>query len=121
MPLTQVPDGLLNAKGVAKAWVVFDATRNASGGSDVANTARFLIASYNVDSVVKTATGDHTVNLTAGAVADANYAVIGMGRANAIVALGVGSSTTSSFTLTTRVNTTAAGNDSPYNSAVVFD
>ena len=120
MPLTQVPDELLGGKSAAKAWVVFDATRNSSGGSDVLNTARFIIASYNVSSVVKTSTGNHTVNFT-NALADANYCAIGMGRGNALVSLDATTPTTTQCFITTRVNSTGAGNDSPYNALVVFD
>ena len=121
MPLTRVPDALINAFGVAKAWVAFDATRNAAGGSDVLNTDRFIIASYNVTSVTKTATGEHTVNIPTGVLVDANYAAIGMGRGNAIVALGSTAQTATALYLTTRVNTTGAGNDAPYNAVVIFD
>lgn len=48
----------------ARAFVSFDATRNSSGGSDTANTARYIYASQNVSSVVKNDTGQYTVNFT---------------------------------------------------------
>ena len=47
-----------------RAWVVFDMTRNAAGGTDSANTARYIYANGNVSSVVKNNTGDFTVNFT---------------------------------------------------------
>ena len=48
----------------ARAFVSFDATRNAAGGYDTDNTARYIYASQNVSSVVKTDTGRYTVNFT---------------------------------------------------------
>ena len=121
MPSTKIPTELINSPGLAKAWVSFDATRNAAGGTDSANTNRFIIASYNVDSVLKTATGEHTATLTAGVFADGNYCAMGMGRGNALVALGTTAQTATACYVTTRVNSTAAPNDSPYNSLVIFD
>lgn len=59
-----------------RAWVLFDMTRNAAGGSDTANTTRYLIASGNVASVTKTATGAFTVAFTT-ALPDANFAYAG--------------------------------------------
>jgi len=64
-----------------RAWVNFDMTRNAAGGSDTANTDRYLIASGNVSSVTKTATGEFTVNFTS-ALPSANYAYTGTGMDN---------------------------------------
>ena len=62
----------------ARAWVVFDLTRNASGGSDTANTNRFIYASGNVSSVTKTNTGEFDVNFTT-ALPSVNYAYSGSG------------------------------------------
>ncbi|NDB82714.1 MAG: hypothetical protein EB127_08240 [Alphaproteobacteria bacterium] len=59
-----------------RAWVNFDGTRNASGGSDTANTNRFIRSSGNVTSVLRNGTGDYTVNFTT-PMADANYSVSG--------------------------------------------
>lgn len=59
-----------------RAWVVFDATRDSTGASNTANTARFLIGSGNVTSVTKTATGEFTVDFTT-ALPNANYAYFG--------------------------------------------
>jgi len=61
-----------------RAWVVFDLTRNASGGSDTANTNRFIYASGNVSSVTKTNTGEFNVNFTT-ALPSVNYAYSGSG------------------------------------------
>jgi hypothetical protein len=55
-----------------RAWVAFDANRNAAGTADTTNTTRYLIASGNVTSVTKTATGKYTVLITT-ALPDANY------------------------------------------------
>lgn len=65
-----------------RAWVLFDMTRNASGGSDTANTNRFLLAAGNVSSVTKTGSGAFTVNFTT-ALPDADYAYSGSGKDNA--------------------------------------
>jgi hypothetical protein len=62
----------------ARAWVVFDMTRNAAGDGDTSNTARYLIASGNVTSVTKTATGKATVAFTT-ALPNANYGYSGSG------------------------------------------
>ena len=73
MPLTQVPDALLNAKGAAKAWVIFSGDTDSTGAASSANTNRQILASFNVDSVARTAAGTYVANLTSGALADANY------------------------------------------------
>ena len=56
-----------------RAWVAFDAGRNAAGATDALFTTRFIIASGNVTSVTKTATGKYTLLMTT-ALADVNYA-----------------------------------------------
>jgi hypothetical protein len=61
-----------------RAWVVFDMTRNAAGGTDSANTARYIYASGNVSSVTKNGTGDFTVNFTT-SLPDANFTYAGSG------------------------------------------
>jgi hypothetical protein len=48
----------------ARAWVMFDGTRNASGGTDSANTARFIYASGNVSSVLRLSRGSYQINFT---------------------------------------------------------
>jgi len=73
---------VMNAQGAApmfacRAWVNFDATRNAAGGTDSANTNRFIRASGNVASVLKTATGTYEVNFTT-AMPDTNYSFSGI-------------------------------------------
>lgn len=59
-----------------RAWVSFDATRNAAGTTNSDNTPRYLYGSGNVTSVTKTSTGVFTVTFTI-AMSSANYAVIG--------------------------------------------
>lgn len=71
-----------NATGTApfyacRAWVNFDATKNAAGATDSSNTARFLKGSGNITSVVKNGTGDYTVTF-ATEMPDANYSVSGI-------------------------------------------
>jgi len=65
----------------ARAWVNFDATRNASGGTDTALTNRFIRASGNVSSVLRNGVGDYTINFTV-AMADANYCCVGSASTN---------------------------------------
>lgn len=62
-----------------RAWVSFDATRNAAGGSDTADTARYIIGSGNITSVTKTATGTFTVAFTT-SLPSATYVVTGTGN-----------------------------------------
>jgi hypothetical protein len=97
-----------------RAWVNFDLTRNASGGSDTANTNRFIYASGNVTSVTKLATGSFQVNFTT-ALPDADYAYSGSCRGtDSIPAVMVGRSSTGTKTTTaiqlSSVNTAAAVN-----------
>lgn len=79
---TAVADSM-NASGTApmyavRAFVSFDATRNAAGGTDSANTARYILSSGNITSVTKTAAGTYTVAFTV-AMPDANYVFSGGG------------------------------------------
>lgn len=74
------PSGTAPVYGI-RAWVVFDANRNAAGTADTTNTTRFLIASGNVTSVTKTATGKYTVLFTT-ALSDANYSYIASAQAD---------------------------------------
>jgi len=62
----------------AKAWVSFDATRNAAGGTDSLNTNRYIRAGYNVSSVLMTSTGDYDITFTT-PMASAEYCVVGNG------------------------------------------
>ena len=64
-----------------RAWVLFDMTRNAAGGSDTANTTRYIYpnGSGNVTSVTKNATGDFTIAITT-ALPTANYVYSGSGK-----------------------------------------
>lgn len=70
-----------NATGSApfyacRAWVNFDATRDAAGNSNTSNTNRYIRASGNVSSVLKTATGIFTITFTT-AMPDANGIISG--------------------------------------------
>lgn len=73
MPLTQVPDELLNARGAAKAWVIFNGENDTTGAASSANTNRQIIAAYNVTSVSRSAAGTYVANISAGVLPDANY------------------------------------------------
>lgn len=57
-----------------RAWVNFDAQRNAAGTSNTLNTTRYLRASGNVTSVTKNGDGDFTLAFTT-ALPNENYAV----------------------------------------------
>lgn len=65
--------GLAPIYGV-RAWVNFDASRDASGASNASNTNRFIRSSGNVTSVLKTAGGKFTVTFTS-AMPNTNYIV----------------------------------------------
>jgi hypothetical protein len=55
-----------------RAWVNFDGTKDTTGAASTANTNRLILASGNVASVTKNATGDFTINFDT-AMSDANY------------------------------------------------
>jgi len=87
----------------ARAWVNFDADRDASGASNTSNTNRFIRASGNVSSVLKTGTGKFTVTMST-ALPNVNYAVVGTAGDDGVPRfLGSASSTqtTTQFFLTT--------------------
>lgn len=65
-----------------RAWVNFDADRDASGATNTLNTNRFIRSSGNVASVLKTAAGRFTVTFTT-SMPSANYAAIVGDDANA--------------------------------------
>lgn len=69
------PDGSAPIFG-ARAWVVFNATKNAGGTTDSGNTSRFIRNSGNVSSVVKLDDGKYQVNFTV-ALPNNDYALIG--------------------------------------------
>jgi hypothetical protein len=66
------------ATGSIVAWVNFDSFRNAAGTEDTSNTNRFIRASHNVSSVLKTGTGNFIVNFT-NPLVDANYNITANG------------------------------------------
>lgn len=85
-------DGTTQSSGVqaAKAWVNFN---GAAGASPTIRT------SYNVSSVVRTATGQYTITFTT-AFADGNYAYAGMasnGNNTVGVSTGAGNPTTTTL------------------------
>ena len=61
-----------------RAWVNFDAKRDASGASNTSNTSRFIRGSGNVASVLRTGLGEYTITF-ATAMPSANYAVVASG------------------------------------------
>lgn len=60
----------------ARAFVSFDASRNAAGTTDSSNTNRFIRRSANVSSVLKVGTGIYRVNFTT-SMENAEYVCIG--------------------------------------------
>lgn len=62
---------LINAKGMARAWVNFDGTGTVA-----------IRTSFNVTSITDNGVGAYTVNFTT-AMADANYAALATGGDNA--------------------------------------
>ena len=59
----------------ARAWVLFDGTKDTTGSVSTANTNRQILASGNVTSVLRNGTGDYTITFTT-AMADANYCAV---------------------------------------------
>jgi len=104
-----------------RAWCSFDADRNAAGGTDSANTARYLYCSGNITSVVKTSTGNFTITMTT-ALPTTGYAVLGSCNGPSTVngfASIPSSHTTTSFQILTE-NTGGAADDFRSNSIVVI-
>ena len=73
-----VPAGTAPIFGI-RAWVSFDMLRDASGASNTLNTNRFIYASGNVSSVLKTDTGRFQINFSTG-MPDTSYIYQGSGR-----------------------------------------
>ena len=63
----------INGSMLAKAWVTFNGKKDTSGANSTSNTNRLINASYNVDSVSRTAEGKYTINFKAGTFESANY------------------------------------------------
>lgn len=106
----------------AKAWVNFDATRNAAGTVDSSNTARYLRSSYNVTSVVRYGLGNYTVNFTT-AMNNTEYCAVGSaGNAvgGGIVCPNYNVVPTTTSMDATIINTAGTGVDVKYNMIVVF-
>lgn len=70
-------------QGIAKAWVNFNGTTVTSS-----NDLTGVRDSFNIAGITDNDTGDYTITMTSGAVANANYAVVGSaGIANAFLSL----------------------------------
>jgi hypothetical protein len=61
----------------AKAWVNFN-------GTGTIGTNQTIRSSFNVSSVTKNGTGEYTVNIPAGILADVNYSVVGSSTINSV-------------------------------------
>jgi hypothetical protein len=118
---TQITNGSVTAsklgtneqKQICKAWVNFDGTT--SPGT--------IRSSYNVSSVTKNGTGDYTVNF-ANALADANYAFVGIQTLSGVTTANQ-ARTMTPITLSTSsvrcINTGAGvGEDGIIQSAIIF-
>jgi len=60
----------------ARAWASFNGRNNTSNVLDLSNTNRFIYGSANVSNVLRTGTGQYTVNFSI-SMPDVNYAMIG--------------------------------------------
>lgn len=105
----------------ARAWCVFDATKNTSGVVSTTPSARLLIAKGNVSSVVRNSLGRFTVNFEADNPMPGSYAVIGGSYDTDTIVNGFTyvTQTASSFVISTE-NTSGGGQDFENNSLVVF-
>jgi hypothetical protein len=110
LPIARIADGAIAASKLdgaqtgsapiygCRAWVNFDGNRDSTGASNTNNTNRFIRASGNVSSVLRTATGTYTVTFTT-AMPDANYssmATAGSGDAAQIFTAAVENTASSS-------------------------
>ena len=59
-----------------RAWVNFDATRNAAGGTDGNNTNRFIRSAGNVSSVSRVTSGEYNIIFTI-PMSDTGYTIAG--------------------------------------------
>jgi hypothetical protein len=118
------PSGTAPVYG-ARAWVSFDATRNAAGGSDIANTDRYIRNSKNVTKVTKTATGLYDVYITT-ALPDADYTVSGSCNETGINAAGASNNGLNGFASTAtlaKVSTVTFSSNAlncVFNSVIIF-
>lgn len=114
--LDPLPSPVVASTRIAKAWVNFDGTLT---GTITPRT------NYNLSSVTKNGVGDYTLNFTS-ALADANYAIVGMTSDNGaginsiakVLTTAVGSAPTLMTTTAVRVSTSQ--NDNKTISFIVF-
>jgi hypothetical protein len=119
------PSGTAPVYG-ARAWVSFDALRNAAGGTDNANTDRYIRGtSRNVTKVTKTANGFYDVYFTT-SMPDANYVICGScndsGTQSGVEANAMlnGFASTAAIAKVSTVNTAVDGTNCAFNSVIVF-
>jgi hypothetical protein len=105
----------------ARAWVLFDGTKNAAGNPSTANTERLIRQSGNVSSVVRTAAGEYTVNF-AEDLASMNSAVSVGSDSNTPAKLGGVIDQNASWVKIKfcQINTSSTGVDPERGSVVVF-
>lgn len=100
------------ASGRAKAWIQFDGTGTVA-----------IRTSYNVASLTDNGTGDYTITFTT-AMADANYAVVGMtsesGNPNRMMAQREDSTIVNTSVRVGTFTTGGSVSDELHNSVVVF-
>ena len=114
--------GAVLAVNAAKAWVLFDATRNSSGGVDALATNRFIRSSYNVSSVMRNSAGNFTINFT-NAMTNAEYCCsIGSSIAGVhpMIAQMIGTQTTNSIDIRMQYGSDVQYRDADKVSAVIF-
>ena len=107
-----------------RAWVNFSGTEDSGGTTTTNNTNRFIYASGNVSSVLKTGTGLYTITLTT-AMPNAQYAWFGSAQDMAAVNVWVVGNPTSTEPTTTTLAIKVAqgdfsGRDVKYISVAIF-
>jgi hypothetical protein len=102
-----------------RAWVNFDGTRDATGAASTANTNRFIRASGNVTSVLRTGVGNYRITFTT-PMSNANYCVnISYGTIVGATPV-ITSITSNNFSLITYVSGIGTGFDDTINCASIF-
>ena len=110
--VTEAKLGSDEQKGLAKAWIQFNGTGTVA-----------IRTSYNVASLTDNGTGDYTITFTT-AMADANYAVVGMtsesGNPNRMMAQREDSTIVNTSVRVGTFTTGGSVSDELHNSVVVF-
>lgn len=114
-----------NSPSIAKVWVSFNGTRNATNTGSSTNGANVLFrSSYNVSSVLKNGVGDYTININPGVLSDDNYCAVATCDHQSVNTRKAGftnSRTATSLRVTIEDTSFGSGRqDSPFIGVVVF-